>query len=118
VFHCHAGKDRTGVVAALLLEALGVDREHVLDDYVLTATYRLREHQDRSFERLLESGMVAEAAAGVLGAPRWAMEEALQQLDDQFGGIEAYLLGPAGLDTDTLGRLRAQLVQRPGTTRE
>jgi protein-tyrosine phosphatase len=35
VFHCHAGKDRTGVVAALLLEALGVGRDDVLDDYDL-----------------------------------------------------------------------------------
>jgi protein-tyrosine phosphatase len=110
VFHCHAGKDRTGLVAALLLEALGVDRQLVLDDYELTSMYRLREHQEQSFERLVDGGMVPEAAAGVLGAPRWAMEETLDQLDAQFGGIEAYLFGVAGLDVDTLDRLRRQLV--------
>lgn len=116
MFHCHAGKDRTGVVAALLLEALGVERETVLDDYELTATYRRREHQNESFERMVEGGMAPEAAAGVLGAPRWAMEETLAQLDDQFGGIEAYLLGPAGLAIDTISRLRRQLVEFPGST--
>jgi protein-tyrosine phosphatase len=116
VFHCHAGKDRTGVVAALLLEALGVDREIVLDDYELTSRYRLRELQQTSFERLVESGMVPEAAAGIIGAPRWAMSETLQQLDDQFGGIETYLLSHAGLDAETLARLRDQLVEPAGVT--
>jgi protein-tyrosine phosphatase len=111
VFHCHAGKDRTGIVAALLLEALGVDRETVLDDYELTAEYRLREHQEDSFARLVKSGLVPEAAAGVLGAPRWAMADTLDRLDRQYGGIEPYLLGPAGLDTDTLDRLRHELVE-------
>ena len=114
VFHCHAGKDRTGVVAALLLEALGVDRETVLDDYELTSRYRLREHQEKSYQRLVESGMVPEAAAGILGAPRWAMRETLEQLDEQFGGIEAYLLTQAGLDAETLARLRDQLVDPAG----
>ncbi len=113
VFHCHAGKDRTGLVAALLLEALGVDRETVLDDYELTATYRLREHEESSFARLVEGGMVPEAAAGVLGAPRWAMAETLARLDERYGGIEPYLLGPAGLDDVTLERLREALVEPP-----
>jgi protein-tyrosine phosphatase len=111
VFHCHAGKDRTGLVAALLLEALGVDRDTVLDDYELTATYRLAEHQVASFNRMIENGMAREAAAGMLGAPRWAMAETLEQLDTEFGGIEAYLAGPGGLDTDTLERLREQLIE-------
>jgi protein-tyrosine phosphatase len=51
VLHCHAGKDRTGVVAALLLDALGVDREAVLDDYELTARYRIRAQQDETLKR-------------------------------------------------------------------
>jgi len=38
VFHCQAGKDRTGVLAALLLSCLGVGRPAIVDDYVLTAT--------------------------------------------------------------------------------
>jgi protein-tyrosine phosphatase len=112
VFHCHAGKDRTGLVAALLLEALGVERGTVLDDYELTARYRLREHQTESFERMVANGMAPEAAAGMLGAPRWAMAQTLTQLDEQFGGIDRYLRSQAGLDTATIERLRAQLVDQ------
>jgi protein-tyrosine phosphatase len=114
VFHCHGGKDRTGIVAALLLLALGVDREAVLDDYEATARYRTIVHQQDSLANMLASGMAAEAAAGVLGAPRWAMAEALDALDADHGGIEAFLCGPAGMDPATLARLRATLVTGGG----
>ena len=110
VFHCHAGKDRTGLVAALLLEALGVDRETVLDDYQLTARYRPREHQDGTFQRLVDRGLPPEAAAGVLTTPRWAMEDALTALDEVHGGLDAYLLGPARMDPADLAVLRQRLV--------
>jgi protein-tyrosine phosphatase len=111
VFHCHGGKDRTGIAAALLLLALGVDREDVLDDYVATRRYRLLDHQQDSLANLLASGMAPEAAAGVLGAPRWAMAEALDAIDVEHGGIEAFLTGPAGVSPTTLTRLREVLVE-------
>jgi protein-tyrosine phosphatase len=111
VFHCHAGKDRTGVAAALLLEWLGVDRRTVLDDYVLTLTYRPRSEQESSYQRMLDMGMGPEAASAVLGAPRWAMEETLHDLDEMYGGVEAYLTGPAGMDRSALDRLRHILVE-------
>jgi protein-tyrosine phosphatase len=110
VFHCHAGKDRTGIVAALLLEALGVEREHVLDDYELTGRYRLRSEQESSFGRLIEAGLSPEAAAGVLTTPRWAMQHALDELDARHGGVDAFLIGPAQVRAVDLERLRARLL--------
>jgi protein-tyrosine phosphatase len=110
VFHCHAGKDRTGVVAAVLLEALGVDRGAILDDYELTARYRLRVQQESSYQALLNSGLSPEAAAGVLTTPRWAMQEALEDLDERHNGIEAYLLGPAAMTRPDLETLRTRLL--------
>ena len=113
VFHCHAGKDRTGIVAALLLEVLGVPRDLILDDYELTARYRLRTHQESTYQRLLDYGLPPEAAAGVLTAPRWAMREALEHLDDRYQGIDAYLSGPAGLEPKRIDTLR-ELLLAPG----
>jgi len=113
VFHCHAGKDRTGLVAALLLEALEVDRESILDDYELTARYRLRAQQDETFERLMKLGLAPEAAAGVLTTPRWAMAAALEYLDREYESIENYLTGPAGMTPPDLGRL-AEVLLTPG----
>ncbi|MET0458596.1 MAG: tyrosine-protein phosphatase [Ilumatobacteraceae bacterium] len=114
VFHCHGGKDRTGVVAAVLLLALGVDRETVLDDYEATRRYRRIEDQQDSLANILASGVSPEAAVSVLGTPRWAMAAAVDAVDDVYGGIEAYVLGPVGLTPDELAALRARLVDAPG----
>ena len=113
VFHCHAGKDRTGIAAALLLLAVGVDRETILDDYELTRRYRTPDHQQDSLANLLALGMSPEAAAGVMTAPRWAMQDALDAIDSDFGGIDAYLTGPAGMTPSSLRELRASFVTKP-----
>ncbi len=114
VFHCHAGKDRTGLVAALLLDALGVDREVILDDYELTARYRRRTDQEPTLQKLLDYGLPPETAAGVLTTPRWAMQHALEDLDQNYGGVEEYLLGPTGMDGDAMQALREHLIQPAG----
>ena len=110
VFHCHGGKDRTGVVAAVLLLALGVDRETVLDDYEATRRYRRLEDQQDSLANILASGVSPEAAASVLGTPRWAMAAAVDALDEVYAGVEAYVTGPVGLTTAELAVLRDRLV--------
>ena len=110
VFHCHAGKDRTGIVAALILLVAGVSRDDILDDYELTRRYRTLDHQQDSFANLLEIGMSPEAAAGVLAAPRWAMEAAIDAIDAQYGGIDAYLNSAAQMSTSSIADLRRALV--------
>ena len=94
----------------MLLEALGVEREAVLDDYELTARYRVRAQQEPTFQRLIEYGMSPEAAAGVLTTPRWAMQDALTEVDRKYGGVEAYLTGPAGMQSHDLVALRKGLL--------
>ena len=112
VFHCHGGKDRTGVVAAVLLLALGVDRETVLDDYEATRRYRRLEDQGDSLANLLANGVSPEAAAGVLGTPRWAMAAAVDALDDVYGGVDRYVRDVAGLTDAEVAALRDGLVGR------
>lgn len=110
VFHCTAGKDRTGIVAALLLEVLGVDRAEVLDDFELTERYRGSHDDSTAFRRMTEFGMPPEAAAGALGAPRRMMGDVLDALDDRYGGAERYLVDHAGLSTDAIDDLRRNLL--------
>jgi protein-tyrosine phosphatase len=112
VFHCHGGKDRTGIVAALLLRAFGVDRETVLDDYEATRRYRTIVDQQDSLANLLAAGVSPEAAGGVLGAPRWAMAAAIDAVDREYGGIERYLTSTVGLSPATLDALRRLHVER------
>lgn len=110
MFHCTAGKDRTGLIAALLLELLGVDRETVLDDFELTEQFSGPKEDSHGFQRMLQRGVAPEAAAGAFGAPRSMMGDVLDELDQRYGGVERYLLGCAGLDEDAINTLRASLL--------
>jgi protein-tyrosine phosphatase len=110
VIHCLAGKDRTGITIALLLTALGVEREIVLDDYQLTNDYRGVAHVPEVIELFVRSGIAREAAEGMLSAPRQAMATALEILDERHAGIENYLLGPCGMSPATLNALKKVLI--------
>ena len=109
-FHCTAGKDRTGLVAALLLDLAGVPRPAILDDYARSASVRRGEHVAASLARLGDRGVAPEAAAGVLGAPPEVMAATLDHLVAIAGSTERYLLERAGLEPATLDRHRRRLV--------
>lgn len=110
VFHCTAGKDRTGLVAALLLEVLGVDRESVLDDFTLTEQLLGPAHGSDGVRRMIEHGMAPEAAAGAFGAPRTMMAGVLDVLDARYGGAELYLAERSGVAPDVVDGLRSRLL--------
>ncbi|MDM7944598.1 MAG: tyrosine-protein phosphatase [Hydrogenophaga sp.] len=103
VFHCTAGKDRTGMAAALLLELLGVHRDDVMEDYLLTNHLYKRDHQ-----------LVEEAPAEVLDV-LWKVQPdflnaAWRCIDDEFGGVQNYLRGPVGLSSAGVQRLHDKLL--------
>jgi protein-tyrosine phosphatase len=111
VFHCAAGKDRTGMVAALLLSVLGVAENDILDDYELTSRYRSPDRMNAIMERLrTERGVTPEVAAGIVRTPRWVMQSALADVAKRYGSIEQYLLGPAAVDPSVPERLRQLLL--------
>jgi protein-tyrosine phosphatase len=110
VIHCMSGKDRTGLAIAMLLTALGVSRETVLDDYELSNSFRGAEQMPDVVELFVQSGIARDAAEGLLSAPRWAMATALDELEETYAGIDNYLLGPAGMSSVALDELRSALV--------
>lgn len=112
VIHCLGGKDRTGLSVALLLTALDVPRQVVLDDYQLSGDYRGAACAPEVVELFVGSGIARQAAEGLVGAPRWVMARALAELDETYAGIEGYLLGPGGMRSP-----RSGLVWSAGTPR-
>lgn len=110
VFHCAVGKDRTGLVAALLLTWLGVDRETVLDDFELSDAHVGQGQRDELVRRMADRGIGPEAAAGILGASRESMRDTLHELDTRYGGADDYLHGYCGVDHETLTTLRRLLL--------
>jgi len=89
LFHCTAGKDRTGIIAALLLSMAGVDRADIAADYALTteATGLLGDLRQRA----IAAGGEPAHVDRVLASDARTMLAMLDHLDASHGGIEAYL---------------------------
>jgi len=112
VFHCAAGKDRTGVLAALVLELVGVDREVIVADYVITAD-RLRFIMDRWLADPEFAERMAKVPASRFSVEASTMEGFLDGLDARHGGARSWALG-AGVPRDALDRLVDLVLDRPG----
>ena len=98
VFHCTAGKDRTGFAAALVLLALGVSRDVVEQDYLIT---------NRVFQQppAVQGGLSAEVLAVLWRVQPGFLHAALQLVDSDHGGVERYLDQRLGLDAAARRRL-------------
>jgi protein-tyrosine phosphatase len=113
VFHCRAGKDRTGLTAALLLGALGVADADILDDYVLTNRYRSGRRMEILRPELASKGIDIEAFEPLFIAPRETMAATLAGLHERYGSVADYLRSAAGLDDAVLADLRHALLEPP-----
>ena len=107
VVHCMGGKDRTGLIAALLLGVAGVEPEVVAADYALTED-ALAETTEAW---IAEAPDEAERRRRTLlkPAPASVMTAVLQAVEERYGGARAYLRG-GGVDDDTLDRVRERLL--------
>lgn len=107
--HCTAGKDRTGVAIAMLLDAVGVEREAIVADYALTQENLAGPWFDRMAGMVTSMGieMSPELAELIGGSPETAIESALDRLDAQ-GGARSYLRS-GGLTDAELASLDARL---------
>jgi len=110
VFHCAAGKDRTGVVAALVLAALGVDDDHIAADYHLSALAMDRLADWITTSRPETAEDMARQPQGFLACPPEAITLFLDELRTRHGAVEGYLRA-IGVTTDTLVAVRHTLVE-------
>jgi protein-tyrosine phosphatase len=116
VFHCTAGKDRTGLMAMLLLGALGVDDGAITRDYELTTHYRSRHRLVVLRPQLEAAGVDVDAVLPFLTAQAPVMAATIEQLRARHGSFDGYLTGPAGVPSATLDELRSVLTEAsPGS---
>jgi protein-tyrosine phosphatase len=107
--HCAGGKDRTGLVIALILSLLGVPRDTILEDYAMTTRYR--PNAIDAYASLLERvGVRGEDIAGVFSSDASILAAALEHLDDGHGSVADYLRGPAGVSAAAVKRLERSLL--------
>jgi protein-tyrosine phosphatase len=100
VFHCTAGKDRTGFAAALILRGLGVSKEDVMRDYLLT-NGRLKT-PDPS-----RHGLSPDVYSVLWRVQPEFLDAAFEAVDEDYGGIEGYFREGLALREPQQERLRA-----------
>ncbi len=104
LFHCTAGKDRTGFAAAIVLEALGVPRATIMEDYLLT-----NRHWDRAGRE--PEGLPREIYEPVFSAREEYLSASWATLDRDHGGLEGWLDSAVGFGAGERERLRATLLE-------
>lgn len=109
--HCAVGKDRTGFAAALVLEVLGVPREIILADYLLTADYLCPDVElQRLQQRYGIDGDLIRGIRPMLEARRSYLGTALAVMDEHYGSVDHYVQDHLGLSSHLGQRLREQLL--------
>lgn len=96
LYHCTAGKDRTGMASAAILLALGVDRETIIDDY-LASNICLAKKYDRLARKY------PEMVPGLF-VRREYLETAFDAIDKKYGSVNDYLAGQLGIDIEAFRR--------------
>ena len=107
LFHCTAGKDRTGIIAALTLGLAGVDHETIVKDYALTEIM-IAPIVDEIIAAVVARGGNAERMRPLLASKPETMQATLDHILENHGSIEAYLKD-IGLDDGVKDRIRARL---------
>jgi protein-tyrosine phosphatase len=109
VFHCTAGKDRTGVLSAVVLSLLGVDEPTVVADYALSGAAMLR-LRAKLIAKYPEGRETIENIDEVFSADPVQMEQLLDHVQEQYGSVGAYVDG-LGAEPGLVERLRAGLLE-------
>ncbi len=115
LFHCTAGKDRTGVIAALLLDLAGVPRADIVHDYALSAHYLEGQPKDSAMnaqfvEMMRNNPELAKKMAGMSGTSPENMELFLDALSQRHGNAEGFLKA-IGLGENEIRQLKVRLGQ-------
>ena len=107
LFHCAAGKDRTGFAAAILLRMLGVPQETVMQDYLLTNEYLIPGYKWSLFlVRLLRGKRFVDNVKGFMAAHPSYISAAFEAIDCEHGSFENYVRNGLGVSERDMERLK------------
>ena len=110
VFHCTAGKDRTGIGAALLLYALGVPYPTIEADYVATNYYRSAANE-KMIGNMVQLMHVNEGVArDMLRAKKEYLQSTFATIQHQYGSIDQFLRDAVGLDESKINQLKQEFL--------
>ncbi|WEG72919.1 tyrosine-protein phosphatase [Vagococcus intermedius] len=109
IFHCFAGKDRTGFGAALLLSLLGVSEELIYEDYLETNRAR-KTANDQILEELRVKGLSESQLASIsvmMYVKKDYLDESFQLITERYGNVINYIQNGLGISLETIEKIRA-----------
>lgn len=109
LFHCTAGKDRTGIGAALILSALGVGRNVILNDYTATNDY-WKGNRKEVIEAMKKQGMDEKTIKSMLGANPAYLQNTFAAIDKQYGSMDKFLTKEMALTPEKRATLRSKFL--------
>ena len=111
-WHCSQGKDRTGLGAALVLAALGADRDVIMQDFMISNEYYADVIED-ALEKVRTSGGGLDGEDAVMtfiGVNKRYFTQALDIIDSEYGSMMEYLTGPLCLTDRDISKMRERLL--------
>ena len=110
LWHCTAGKDRTGFGAAILLRLLGVNDQVILEDYLLSNQYAEKRRSLILFLRLTKGKEIIKIAKKMMSVDKTWLQAAFHAVDQQWGSFDNYVREGLGLIQTDIVELRANLL--------
>ncbi|NPA38023.1 MAG: hypothetical protein GXO47_14365 [Chlorobi bacterium] len=101
LYHCTKGKDRAGFATAMILSALGVDRETIIDNYLKSNEY-LSAVTEQTIQYVISKGYDGELLRPILEVRPEYIQTAFDIVDSEYGGVENYLRNNLGVDIEKL----------------
>ena len=110
MFHCTAGKDRTGMGAALILSALGVDKKYIIADYQATNVF-WKEGGKNYAQMMIKAGMAESKVSTMLSANPVYLETFLKAIDTQYGSMDNFLENELELNPEKVNALKLAFLE-------
>ncbi|WP_183564231.1 tyrosine-protein phosphatase [Mucilaginibacter sp. SP1R1] len=111
VFHCTAGKDRTGIGAALLLYSLGVPYDTIMNDYLASNYYRRADNVKMVNQMVKYAHIDEQVAKEMAGVKKEFLDSTFKAITDQYGSVDNFLKTQVGLDDQKIGLLKKKFLE-------
>jgi len=109
LYHCSAGKDRTGIVSALILSILNVDRKTIMDEYLMSNYYRRKKTEKllgkAKLAKIIKPGMNLKAIEVFMTVDEEFMNAVFEVIDKQYGGTDRFIENQLQISKETRNRI-------------
>ena len=108
LWHCTGGKDRTGTAAVLLLSALGVDEDTILDDFALTNEFFKGkiDYMGAEAAKKTDDQEIIDGVRTLTGVSRDFMKKMIDSLTDEYGSVENFIIEELNVSKDDIVKLQ------------